>query len=316
MANNIYEEFAAELQDVPCFTKQPWNYFSPSFRQKLNLLRPKTNTKPTPSNAEVKKLIDAVVKGNTTNFNLLKEFLEATNDENRIRFSSKLSDNILDQNFFSDAEYLRTELLKREISQNIYYDKHRDHICHTLNNYLLGWYFFLYCTKIREEFAKAFLARELLPTVICNKYKTEVGYQYDTLIRDLNDEEIEIALNEIFSDLWPYASLLHDIGYLFEGSIKSNSGELDSEQIELGADVINNFYSSVFWKLSNISSTDVKQLIIEDVFEGEKNFNKIFINKESIFTIADSLRSINFFNKLYPINPANKKIREKFTTCL
>lgn len=110
----------------------------------------------------------------------LKKFLFATMDEVRLRFAASCTKSILKSTDLEDADHFRQGLLRREISKDIAYPKQRDHSAHTLYNYLLGWYIYnnngLIQDKLKEHFS----------------------------LRNCDDDS--------FSSLWPFVSLLHDVG--------------------------------------------------------------------------------------------------------
>lgn len=105
----------------------------------------------------------------------------------------------------ADADHFRQGLLRREITGNMAYQRQRDHSAHTLNNYILGWYFFSNSIEVKKAISEHFAMRGI------------VG---------------EERAREGFGNLWPFVSLLHDLGYLFEGSINALDNATQNEQIK------------------------------------------------------------------------------------
>ena len=128
---------------------------------------------------------------------LMQKFLFSTNDESRLKYALEVSRIILKITDFDDAQYFRESLLRREITGKIRYTNQRDHTSHTLYNYLLGIYI--------HDKSKYF--KDSFNNYIKVKHGSNIGSQ--------------------FISIWPFVSVLHDIGYIFEGSVKSlDSGKL------------------------------------------------------------------------------------------
>jgi hypothetical protein len=97
-----------------------------------------------------------------------------------------------------------------------------------MHNYLLGWYFFAACPAIRLQLIEALKARRLIPASATSGYNGEI-------------------INR-FGETWIFASLLHDIGYLFEGEVPSGSMTLLDEGIREGARWASEYFEEVFWE--------------------------------------------------------------------
>src|SRR5438067_4563195 len=136
--------------------------------------------------------------------NTLKDVLVSQTDEDRAYFAESLSDTILRITDLKDAIWFRKGVLRKETLGLTNSARHRDHSVHTLHNYLLGWYFFVHGKTIRDEFTSAFKGR---------------GFSYT------NAYGFSLA----FGELWCFASLLHDVGYLFEGQVPEGSMALVDE---------------------------------------------------------------------------------------
>ncbi|MCU7492386.1 MAG: hypothetical protein HF312_13405 [Ignavibacteria bacterium] len=193
---------------------------------------------------------------------LVKEFLFSTNDDARLKYALKLSKKLLKSTDIDDAQYFRESLLRREISGNINYEKQRDHTSHTLYNYLIGFYFYENSTCYRKSF---------------------LNYT-----KRINRE----AKDDIFISIWPFVSILHDIGYIFEGSIKSLDLDNSFKELQIAQDIINDHFKSKFWREVEITSTEEKQKIKDYVAYPFKEYNS-----KSIYEVADNFTELNLSDK-------------------
>jgi hypothetical protein len=106
---------------------------------------------------------------------------------------------ILTMTDHTDAMRFRAYVLEREGKLGgMEYPKHRDHAAHTVNNYVLGWYIYSASPLVRQAFDAAFNARlPVTPPVL--PHPTKDDYHR-------------------FGSIWSLVSLLHDLGYSYEGS--------------------------------------------------------------------------------------------------
>lgn len=139
-------------------------------------------------------------------------------DEVRLRYAASCTKTILQSSDLTDADHFRQGLMRREITQNIAYPKQRDHSAHTLHNYLLGWYIYQGSPLIQQKISEHFELRD---------WPNNGGVP--------------------FINLWPFVSLLHDIGYLFEGAITPLSTDIQHEQVQIGAEVAHDYFHHRFW---------------------------------------------------------------------
>lgn len=130
--------------------------------------------------------------------NVIEDFLSATTDSVRLVRASKASRDILEQYDMAELEDLRARIQASELLRVIPYSRQTDHSAHTLYLYLLGIYLFFACKPIREGIARFF-----------NK----------------KDESPELLSKFLFQ--WVFVSLLHDIGYIFQGRSKSEIRAVD-----------------------------------------------------------------------------------------
>jgi hypothetical protein len=126
------------------------------------------------------------------------DFLEATTDSVRLVRASHASRAILREYDLSELEDLRSNIQVSELLRVIPYALQTDHSAHTLYLFLLGIYLFFYCSPIREGLAQ-FLKEP--------------------------DKSAKLLTRFLFQ--WVFASLLHDIGYIFQGRSKSEIRAVD-----------------------------------------------------------------------------------------
>lgn len=188
----------------------------------------------------------------------LKLFLNASMDEVRLFHAEQAAEKILQLSDIDDSSYFRKAVLLRELTASMGYEKQRDHAAHTVHNYLLGWFFVLNSTVIREEVKRQFTWRLGAGCVV-----------------------------KQFTGIWGIPSLLHDIGYLFEGSVRSNELSLGSDMALKGAKYANEFFSHHFWEAMKVQTKGEK-----DCIQKLAGVNPPSISGNSIIEIADALRQL------------------------
>ena len=143
---------------------------------------------------------------------------------------TRFSKATLKLNYIDDWEYFRDSIVKREINNVISFEKQRDHASHTVYNYLLGYYIYNNSPYVKNLFTDHSKIRKL---------------------KDISD----------FESLWPFASLLHDIGYMFEGSIDKIEVTNQNDLIVLGSNIVNGYFDNIFWsECGNNSTSEIKIL--------------------------------------------------------
>jgi len=193
----------------------------------------------------------------------LHAFLFATMDEVRLRHAADCAKAVLRPIDYEDADRFRQGVLKREVSGLISYQRQRDHAAHTLYNYLLGWYFYTHLASIRQAISTAFKNRK---------------YQGDVMD---------------FAGLWPFVSVMHDIGYLFEGSLTPLSLATENEQVSMGLRIMRDYFSHEFWLASGATSVADRNCLRDMADVTELSFPG-----ESLRTLADCLRDLHDLEQL------------------
>ena len=163
----------------------------------------------------------------------LERFFNARMDEVRLWQASQYGHEVLGLTDLEDFDHFRRGVLRREVSGEVSYPKQRDHSAHTLYNYLLGWYFYSKSDLVREEMHRAFGRRQFQ----------------------------QVDFDKVFADVWAFTSLLHDIGYLFEGGLEALSSETQSNQIRIGGEVSQEYFSHQFWTHLGLSAVDDREAL-------------------------------------------------------
>lgn len=129
---------------------------------------------------------------------LIQSFLSANTDSVRLVRASRASRKILQEYDMEELEDLRASVQASELLRVIPYSKQTDHSAHTLYLFLLGIYIFFACAPLRTGLAK-FLSKK--------------------------DNSAELVESFLFQ--WVFVSLLHDIGYIFQGRARSEVRAVD-----------------------------------------------------------------------------------------
>lgn len=200
----------------------------------------------------------------------LKDFLFASMDETRMIAQKRFSKSVLKKTGMDDWEYFRDSIVKREVTNVISYDKQRDHASHTVYNYLIGKYIYKKSEIVKKTFSEHFIYRRM----------------------DNSPSS--------FESIWPFASLLHDIGYIFEGSISKSEVINQNELIDLGSNILNSYFETIFWNECGIDS--INEI---NTLKKLSNLLDINIDSSSIYTISNSLRNLTCINSIIEITNRN-----------
>jgi hypothetical protein len=193
----------------------------------------------------------------------LKDFLSATMDEVRLFHAGRCIRMILQETDHDDAEHFRIGVLRRELAGEISYPKQRDHSAHTLNNFLLGLYLFNNSPALANEF------------------------QRHSDMRGAGDGA------STFVSIWEFASLLHDIGYLFEGSLATLSSALQTTQVARGAEIVQEYFSHRLWVEIQFDSVADREALLRLAGVERPDFSQA-----SLSAVADGLRYLGSLENL------------------
>ncbi len=154
----------------------------------------------------------------------LKAFFASRSDIERLQKAEYLSERILSLTDFADMISLRSTVATLEIKRLIAYHKQTDHTAHTLYLFLLGIWVYDHISEIRQE--------------------------VDALIASSKPLKL-------FIFQWTYASLLHDVGYLyydFEKGENSLSWRLFDDMLSF------EYFQRSSEELSESAMVELKQL--------------------------------------------------------
>jgi hypothetical protein len=194
-------------------------------------------------------------------------------DQVRLRVAGEISKSVLGLVDLDDMDHFREGVLKREVIGEIAYAKQRDHSGHTLYNWMLGWYFYDHCRLIRDRM-DAEVAKRLL------------RWPKDPM-----------TTQEFFGFVWQYVSLLHDIGYIFEGNLTRLDLATGSEQSQIGMRITKDYFESRMWLECGFSSSHERKLLLRLAGMELPEFKE----GQSMANIADSLRDVGDLQRLCEI---------------
>jgi hypothetical protein len=238
-------------------------------------------------------------------------FLDSTLDEARVKKANDFAYYAL---YISDKRsfaYFRRAESKREISGEIDYDKQRDHAVHTLYNYLLGWYVFDHFLAFREAFEAVF------KNIFKSNFEAQ-GYErdfYREFYREGNEGNsppphgltMEAFLGKLplvnhFGDVWPLASLLHDVGYILEGSLSPATSKIEHERVTNGTKVLHDYYNHWLWRRLEV---DYRAAI--NIARNIKCAVPDFKESKSMPALADRLRDLGNLENIRKNDKDNEK---------
>ncbi|EGW21935.1 hypothetical protein [Methylobacter tundripaludum] len=228
----------------------------------------------------------------------LNDFFEATLDEVRLKKANAFSRYALWISGNHTLAYFREAASKREVAADIDYDMQRDHAVHTLYNYILGWYIFDTSEKFQDKFKQYLINQQ--KTIYGNEYVTTHDFFtltekehefYENEAPDefgkIGEKDESIALANEFGDVWSITSLLHDVGYIFEGTISSASPEVENVRVIRGAKVVHDYFNHYFWEHFRVdyrAAQNIANLLDVSVPD--------FKNSQSLASLGDRLCDI------------------------
>jgi hypothetical protein len=228
----------------------------------------------------------------------LEGFLYSTLDEARLKKANIFAEYALFISDKSSFAYFRHAESRREISGEVDYEKHRDHAVHTLYNYLLGWYMFenseIIQDKFRDIFKKIFPNQEGKEREEFLSGEETKFYFTKCKFNPLGPDKITMGLANLFGDVWPQASLLHDIGYILEGSLSSVTSEVEHERVINGAKALHDYFNHWAWKRLTVdfrAARDIGRLVAKCIVP---DFNA----SRSFPSLADHLRDVGVLENI------------------
>lgn len=198
----------------------------------------------------------------------VRSFLDSRMDEIRLLKANELCKEILSATDLDDLEIFRDVVRKREGGRAITYPGQRDHSAHTLYNWLLGWYFFDKSNVIQEQFESHLVKR---------------GWKLETF-----------GNARFFSDVWHFVSILHDVGYIFEGSLPSFEMDTVSKHVNYGIKTSKDYFESRFWIECGFSSMHQRNSLKDGLKIREPEFEY----EMSVTQLADTLANLGDLSAL------------------
>ncbi len=191
-----------------------------------------------------------------------RKFLDATLDEVRLHHAERYARGILARYDLDDAMHFHEAVLRRELSGRMVFQGQRDHAAHTLTNYLLGWLFFERVPVFREAFRKTAEARRgpLAPN----------------------------RLQAMFGNVWVFASLLHNVGYILEGSLQISDTAIQHAYVSEGVSVLAEYFDYRFW--SEVKSPSVN--LRTELTSGNDALRVPRFDSRSLTGVATDLMSV------------------------
>ena len=180
-------------------------------------------------------------------------------DEVRLQSAEAFAETTLRVHDFDDAAHFRLGVLRREASGDIAYSRQRDHSAHTVNNWLLGWYLYGHVPRLVAALRQAQEARGMWQAALAG-----------------------------FGQTWQCASLLHDIGYIFDGSVGALDPASIARQPLIGLGVVKDYFHHRFWVELGITSRVDRDAALKLCGVEEPDFSRA----DTLAGIAYALRSL------------------------
>lgn len=189
-----------------------------------------------------------------------RNMLRATLDEVRLHYADAFAQAVLALQDVEDACHFRHNVMRRELSGEVDFIKQRDHAAHTANLYLLGWYLYAHSGVLHHAFGEHAARRG----------------------KGTGPNSVHI----FFRNVWMWASLLHDVGYLFEGGLAHLSSEVQAAHVHRGAQHCMDYFEHRLWAEVGLG-VDERQSLLDA--------SKVPIPKldgSSLAAVADGLRQL------------------------
>lgn len=196
--------------------------------------------------------------------------LRATLDEVRLHHADRFAKSVLRHHDIDDAAHFRHSVLRRELTAEVAYDGQRDHSAHTVTLYLLGWYIYLHSERFRLTFAEHAKRRE------------RPGAPFKPG-----------GIDKYFRNVWMWASLLHDVGYLFEGGLSALSSDLQADHVARGVRHVQDYFDHRLWSEIKFGVED-RRLLLEAA-----GIRRRMFESTTLAAVADSLRALPDLTKLH-----------------
>lgn len=107
------------------------------------------------------------------------------------------------------------------------------------------------------------------------------------MVRDLDDFIRDLSLINNFGDVWPIASLLHDVGYILEGSLSASTSQVEHERVINGAKVVNDYFRHYLWRHAVIdfrAAIAVAKKLECEVPDFSREFFSVYVESHYIYS--------------------------------
>jgi len=111
-----------------------------------------------------------------------------------------------------------------------------------------------------------------------------------------------------FGDVWIYASLLHDIGYLFEGAIEAMSWRSGHELARQGIAAVRDILENQIWSAWGLSSFHNQHIAKSAVSSW---FDRTRPRGDTLVSIVEELKSLGDLRPLFAELEASPQLRER-----
>lgn len=196
----------------------------------------------------------------------LEAFAQSRMDAPRTSCSRRLAIEILTIIGYADLAAFRDVVLNREEGRRISYPGQRDHSAHTINNYLLGWYLWARTDIVQEALLRQFERRSV---------RAGRSFPFD-------------SSDNFFGCIWQYASLMHDVGYMFEGALPLTDSGGRHDLTSIGTLAVRSYFESEMWRDYGVRSLGERRAFIREL--GVDLSPPHFAGDMSLYEIADVLR--------------------------
>lgn len=139
--------------------------------------------------------------------NDLEQFFAARTDQHRLANAQTVCNMLLENHDYGEFIEVRELVAKMELLRSITFSDQRDHTAHTLYLFLMGIWLFDNVPKLRESFRNH-----------CKNNLKGISNIFQNHLKQpdvVTFEDFENNIADVFVFQWIYASLLHDIGYIF-----------------------------------------------------------------------------------------------------
>lgn len=233
---------------------------------------------------------------------LLQDFFQTRTDIRRVHLSQQVSKIILDLFDLDEFVEIRQKIAELELLRIIKYENQRDHTVHTVYLFLLGLWLFENVPYIQANFKKWYSSEGNSFEMTSNILETSEN--------DYNKEEAkQNYLIHRFIFQWIYASLIHDIGYVFADLTEDSKDYKKFMIYEIFSyEWLEKYLLRYFVSFQPNSSE--KKTIKKAHSKFRKHYEKLFDSKNLMNNPTHILKRISTVPWLNELLPENRKFSE------